>query len=102
MDIRQSELQHAAITDRVLGVFYEVYNELGHGFLESVYQNSMIIALANSDLSVQSEIAVPVWFRGQNVGDFRADIVVNGVVLIELKSAKALESAHEAQTLNYL
>jgi GxxExxY protein len=102
MDVGQSELQHAAVTERVLGVFYDVYNELGYGFLESVYHKAMIIALTGSDLSVQSEVATPVWFRGEIVGDFRADVVVNGVVLVELKSAKTLDSSHEAQTLNYL
>jgi len=96
------QLKHSDATDKILGVFYDVYNELGYGFLESVYQNSMVIALGETGLSVESEVPTPVWFRKKLVGDFRADMIVNGVVLVELKSAKALDTSHEAQTLNYL
>ena len=85
-----------------MGIFFDVYNELGYGFLESVYQKAMTIALADLGMPVQNEIATPVWVRGRLIGDFRADMIVNGVVLVELKSAKSLEPIHEAQTLNYL
>ena len=95
-------LQHSQITETVLGTFYDVYNELGFGFLESVYQKAMNIALTDAGLSIANEVPVRVWFRSKNIGDFRADLVVNGVVLLELKSVRALEHAHEAQTLNYL
>jgi GxxExxY protein len=97
-----SQFKHSELTEKVIRVFYEVYNELGYGFLESVYHNAMTIALAESGLSVENEVATPVWFRRRLAGDFRADIVVNGLVLIEQKSAKSLEASHEAQTLNYL
>lgn len=100
--IPPSSLKHREITDQILRVFYDVYNELGFGFLESVYHKSMNIALADAGLSVANQVAIPVWFRQQSVGDFRADIVVGGFVLLELKSVRALDASHEAQTLNYL
>jgi GxxExxY protein len=83
-------------------VFYGVYNELGYGFLESVYQSALVIALRNAGLQVQQEVDIPVWFWGQKVGDFRADLLVEGLVLLELKAARTLDPAHEAQLLNYL
>lgn len=96
------KLKHSDTTEKVIGVFFDVYNELGHGFLESVYQESMAIALADVGLKVEREVLVPVYFRGKSVGDYRADLVVNGVVIVELKTAKALEASHEAQLFHYL
>lgn len=90
------------MSEKIIGVFYDVFNELGFGFLESVYRNSMQLALLAKGLSVEPEVAVPVFFRGRNVGDFRADLVVNGCVLLELKTAESISIAHEAQLLNYL
>lgn len=94
--------KHRELTEKIIGVFYEVYNELGHGFLESVYQEAMLIALIESGLRAAKRVPTPVWFRGQLVGDFKADILVEGAVLLELKAARALEPVHEAQLLNYL
>jgi GxxExxY protein len=93
---------HAELTERVLKVFYEVYNELGGGFLESVYQSAFALALKQSGLQALSQVAVPVHFRGEVVGDFRADLIVNGDVLLELKALQTLDRNHEAQVLNYL
>lgn len=93
---------HADVTDGVLRVFYEVYNELGGGFLEIVYHRAFALALRQAGLSVAAEVAVPVHFRGVVVGDFRADLVVNERVLVELKAVTALEKVHEAQVLHYL
>lgn len=95
-------LKHGELTQRIIGVFFEVYNELGHGFLESVYEKSFAVALKASGLDVLTKIEVPVWFRGQQVGDFEADMLVEHLVLVELKAGRALDSAHEAQLLNYL
>lgn len=94
--------KHSEVSETIIGVFYEVYNELGYGFLESVYRNSLQLALLARGLRVQTEVPVPVFFRGKTVGDFRADMVVNGCVLLELKTAEAISIAHEAQLLNYL
>jgi GxxExxY protein len=95
-------LKHKELTETIIGVFYEVYNELGHGFLESVYERAFEVALASKGLEVLRQIDVPVWFRGQKVGDFVADVLVNKSVLLELKATRTLDSAHEAQMLNYL
>jgi GxxExxY protein len=95
-------LKHRELTEAIIGVFFEVYNELGHGFLESVYENAFAAALISRGLDVRRQIEVPVWFRDQKVGDFVADILVERSVLLELKGVRTLDSAHEAQLLNYL
>jgi GxxExxY protein len=94
--------KHSEITDTIIGVFYDVYNDLGFGFLESVYRNSLRIALLEKGIAVEQEVPVSVLFRGSNVGDFRADLVVNRVILLELKTAEAIVAAHESQVINYL
>ena len=94
--------KHGEITDLVLRVFYEVYNELGSGFLESVYHAAFALALKQVGLQVISQVAVPVYFRGVVVGDFRADLVINGAVFLELKALQSLERVHEAQVIHYL
>lgn len=94
--------KHSELTDIIIGVFYDVYNELGFGFLESVYRKSFAIALSAQGLTVKEEAPITVYFRGHNVGDFKADLVVNDLILIELKTAETLIMAHEAQVLNYL
>ena len=93
---------HAEVTEKILGVFFEVYNELGGGFLETVYQQALRIALVQAGLRVAVEVPVPVYFRGEVVGNFRADMVVNDCVLLELKAVSVLEGAHEGQVLHYL
>lgn len=94
--------KHSELTDAVIGVFYDVYHELGFGFFESVYRKSLRLALMQGGLAVSSEVPISVFFRGVNVGDFRADLVVNDVILLELKTTEAIVRAHEAQVLNYL
>jgi GxxExxY protein len=100
--VATDELKHQRLTEKIIGVFYDVYNELGYGFLESVYEQSMAVALTQAGLHCCRQFPVPVYFRGQNVGNFRADVLVEDLVLLELKSARVLESAHEAQLLHYL
>lgn len=95
-------LKHEQLTKRIIGVFYDVYNELGYGFLESVYEQSMVIALNEARVDVERQMPIPVWFRSHEVGVFKADLVAERKVLLELKSARAIEPAHEAQLLHYL
>jgi len=102
MEKQDSKLLHSELTEKILGVYYDVYNEIGHGFLESVYNNCMFLALTKAGLSVRREVAVPVYFRGQDVGQFKADLVVEACVLIELKAVQNLDRTHEAQVMNYL
>src|ERR1041385_2363596 len=97
-----ADLKHRALTQKIIGVFFAVHNELGHGFLESVYHNSMCLALHEAGLAASSEIKIPVRFRGKIVGRFQADILVENCVLLELKAARALDSSHHARLLNYL
>jgi GxxExxY protein len=97
-----SNYKHSELTDLIIAVFYDVYNELGFGFLESVYRNSLRLVLLERGLSVEQEVPVAVFFRGHNVGDFRADLDVNGTILLELKTAENIIAAHESQVLNYL
>jgi GxxExxY protein len=98
----KTDLKHGLITDQILKVFYEVYNELGHGFIESVYHRSLVLAFNSGGLNVCSKVKIPVWFRGVRVGRFEADVLVENCVLLELKAARTLDSAHRAQLLNYL
>ena len=95
-------LKYAQLTEKIIGIFYDVYNELGYGFLESVYEESLVIALRDAGLAVDRQVSVPVWFRRRKVGEFRADVMVEKAVLLELKCARALDPSHEAQLLHYL
>jgi GxxExxY protein len=97
-----SNFKHSQLTESIIGVFYDVYNELGFGFLESVYRRALKLSLEEKGLKVEAEVPVPVFFGGTNVGDFRADMVVNQTILLELKTAETIIIAHEAQLLNYL
>ena|SRR2546427_269198 len=102
MNADKNGFKHRELTQKIIGVFFDVYNELGHGFLESVYEKSLAVALSSIGLKVLSQIEIPVWFRGQLVGDFTADMLVQDCVMLELKVARCLDSSHEAQLLNYL
>jgi GxxExxY protein len=95
-------MKHAELTEKIIGVFFEVYNELGHGFLESVCEGAMAIGLEEAGLRVERQVPIAIWFRGRNIGVFFADIVVEGAVILELKCARNVDPAHEAQLLNYL
>jgi len=95
-------LLHSELTEKVIGIFFDVYNHLGFGFLESVYQNAMAIELSEAGLKVSCQPAINVWYKGHQIGQFRADLVVNDVLLLELKTAKTIEVAYSKQTLNYL
>jgi GxxExxY protein len=99
---RRSDTQTRDVTEKIIGIFYDVYNELGYGFLECVYEESLVIALHDAGLAANRQISLPVWFRGHKVGEFRADLLVENCVLLELKSARSLDPAHEAQLLHYL
>ena len=93
---------HRDLTDKIIRVFYDVYNELGHGFLESVYETSMVIALREKGIAVERQVEIPVWFRGQQIGVFFADLLVENSVIVELKAVRSIDPSHEAQILHYL
>ena len=93
---------HEQTTARIIGVFYDVYNELGYGFLEKVCQHAMVLALVAAGLSVEQNVPYQVWFRGQVIGHFVADMVVDAKVLVEIKSSSVINPWYDAQLLNYL
>jgi GxxExxY protein len=96
------QFRHVDITRQIVGVFFEVYGELGYGFLESVYRAAMRIALGEKGLAVQAEVELHAHFRGRPIGTFRADLLVENLVIVELKAAREIDQAHVAQALNYL
>lgn len=98
----QHGLKHAELTEMLIGTFFTVYNELGHGFLESVYESAFSVVLAEKGVFFQRQVAIPVWFRCQQIGEFRADLLVESKVLMELKTGREIELAWEKQILNYL
>ena len=102
MEESKVELKHSELTEKIIGLFFDVYNELGHGFLEAVYAEAMALALGAAGLEVRREVEIPVWFRGKLIGDFRADLVVEEAVILELKAVRAIDQAFEKQLLNYL
>jgi len=93
---------HRDLTQVIIGVFYQVYNELGQGFLESVYERAMVILLEEFELLVERQKPISVYFRNRRVGDFRIDLLVERSVALELKVCRSLDPVHEAQLLNYL
>ena len=95
-------MEHENITRKVIGCAYRVYNAMGFGFLESVYEKCLLIELKKAGLRVQVQVSIPVKYEGQSVGDFTADMVVEDKVIVELKSLQRLIKAHEIQLVNYL
>jgi GxxExxY protein len=102
MNADTSEIIDKALTDAVIGAFYGVYNELGYGFLENVYENAFAVALRDCGLDVLQQPPIAVFFRGHLVGEYRADLVIPQRLIIEVKVAEALAPTHDAQLLNYL
>jgi GxxExxY protein len=96
------ELLHKDITDKILKAFYTVYNELGFGFLEKVYENALIIELRNTGLRCAKQQPIKVQYGGSVVGDYFADIIVENIVILELKAAEGIVEEHELQLINYL
>jgi len=100
---KQTVLKHSEITDKILHAFYKVvYPQLGYGFLEKVYENALVIALTAMTLRVQQQVKITVYFQQRIVGEYFADLVVEDVVIVELKAVSRLLAEHEAQLLNYL
>ena len=95
-------MQYEEITEKVIGCAYRVYNQMGFGFLESVYEKCMAIELRNEGLAACCQQPITVWYAGEVVGEFVADIVVGNVIIVELKSVRRLVKAHEVQLVNYL
>jgi GxxExxY protein len=95
-------MEYEELTHKIIGYAYKVFNELGFGFLESVYRKAMIIELAKNNLKVEAEKPLKVYYDNQVVGDFYIDLFVEDLLVVELKSVQNLAKEHEVQLVNYL
>ncbi len=95
-------LKHSEITGKIIKAFYKVYNALGYGFLEKVYENALFLELQEMNLEVVKQAPICVFYNNHQVGDYFADLIVERCVILELKSVENLQKNHEAQLLNYL
>jgi GxxExxY protein len=102
MNADQQDFKHSHLTDQIIKAFFTVYNRLGYGFLEKVYENALLIELKKLGISAEVQHAINVYYDKIIVGEYFADILVDRLVIIEVKAAKALTVDHEAQLLNYL
>ena len=96
------EFLHKELTDQILKVFYKVYNELGYGFLEKVYQNSLYLELKKRGYKVEAQKKISVYYKGTEVGEYYADLLVEDLIILELKVAECVVKDFENQILNYL
>ena len=94
--------KHSELTGKILGAFFQLHKELGFGFSEKVYESALEVLLNEMGMVVERQKDIFVYFHGKVIGDYKADMIVNGVVLLELKSVEKLIDAHDAQLLNYL
>lgn len=95
-------MKHELLTEKIIQAFYKVYNTLGYGFLEKVYQNAMFIELINIGFKVEKEKRILVYYFGNIVGDYNVDLIVEDIVAIELKAIEVLVEENELQLINYL
>ena len=95
-------MQHSELTEKIIACAYKIYNKMGYGYLESVYEKCMLIELEGIGLNVETQKPLKVFYEGRIVGDFVADIIVNDTVIVELKSVSKIVKAHEIQLVNYL
>ena len=93
---------HQELTKSIIGIYYNVYNELGHGFLEKVYHRAMIIELTKNGYQVEHEKKIEVFYKNEVVGIYIPDLIINKAVILELKCVEYLIEAHENQLINYL
>jgi GxxExxY protein len=94
--------KYSDLTGEIISAFYEVYNTLGYGFLEKVYERAMLLELPKYGLRCESQKNIKVYYDGQVIGDYFADILVEGCVILELKSVQKIAPEHEVQLVNYL
>jgi GxxExxY protein len=95
-------MEYEKVTETIIGCAYRVYNKMGFGFLESVYEKCLIIELRKAGMDTETQKTITVYYEGQVVGEFVADIIVNDAVIIEPKSVRRIIKAHEIQLVNYL
>jgi len=96
------DFKHKELTEKIINIFYRVYNKLGYGFLEKIYENAMMIELKREGILAVSQSSIKVFYEGEVIGEYYADILVDNKVIVEIKAAKRLVEENEAQVLNYL
>jgi len=96
------DFKHKELTEKIINIFYRVYNKLGYGFLEKIYENAMMIELKREGILAVSQSPIKVFYDGEVIGEYYADILVDNKVIVEIKAAKRLVEENEAQLLNYL
>lgn len=96
------ELLYKDLTDKILKGFYEVYNQLQYGFREKIYQKSLTYELRQSGMEAEEEKLIPVYYKGMLMGEYRADLIIEQKIILELKAQNTIKDAHEAQLLHYL
>jgi len=101
-DRAKADGKHAELTESIIGAAYAVHNALGYGFVEKVYENALRIELEEGGLTVEQQVPISVSYRGRPVGDYVADMVVDGKVIVETKAVSELAKEHEVQLVNYL
>jgi GxxExxY protein len=95
-------MKYKELTEKIIGCAYRVYNRMGYGFLESVYEKCLLIELIKAGLSAVSQKSITVFYNNEVVGEFVADIIVEDTIILELKSVRRIIQAHEVQLVNYL
>ncbi|MEK7819258.1 MAG: GxxExxY protein [Bacteroidota bacterium] len=100
--INKDNYKHSEITEKIIKAFYKVYNTLGYGFLEKVYENALFIELVSMGLFVEKQKQIKVFYGAKEVGEYYADLIVDKFVIVELKAAESLCEEHEFQLINYL
>ena len=99
---KKFEGKHSDLTGKILGAFFQIHKEMGFGFSEKVYESALEVLLQEIGLTPARQREILVYYHGRVVGEYKADMIVNGVVLLEIKSVEKLIDAHDAQLLNYL
>jgi len=102
MNADSDDFKHKELTEKIIGLFYKIYNKLGYGFLEKVYENAMMIEFRKAGINAQAQAPILVKYDNEVIGEYTADILVENKVIIEIKAAKLLMAENEAQLLNYL
>ncbi|MHC4204806.1 MAG: GxxExxY protein [Planctomycetota bacterium] len=95
-------MQHKELTEKIIAAAYDVYNKMGFGFLESVYEKCLLIELRKRNLKAESQKPVIVKYENEVVGEFKVDVIVEDIIILELKSVRQIIQAHEVQLVNYL
>jgi GxxExxY protein len=102
LDADYQDFKHKELTENIIKIFYRVYNKLGYGFLEKVYENAMMIEFKKDGIAAVCQFPIKVFYEGELIGEYYADILVDTKVIVEIKAAKRLTEENEAQLLNYL